>query len=63
MLDVIFIALWLTNRGKARRALPGTGEQERYARRARIFGWLEIANLVVGVLIAIAVLHGGGGNS
>ncbi|MGW2250149.1 hypothetical protein ACWCXH_08110 [Kitasatospora sp. NPDC001660] len=56
MLDIIFIALWLTNRSRARTAIDPY-DREKYAKRAKIFGWLEIANIVVGVLLAIAIIN------
>lgn len=56
MLDIIFIALWITNRNRARNAVDPY-EREKYAKRAKIFGWLEVANLVLGVLLAIVIIN------
>ncbi|MEE1783186.1 hypothetical protein PUR71_09690 [Streptomyces sp. SP17BM10] len=55
MLDIIFIVLWVTNRNRARNAVD-PDEREKYAKRAKIFGWLEIANLAFGVLLAILII-------
>ncbi|MFD7902726.1 hypothetical protein ACFV4F_38120 [Kitasatospora sp. NPDC059722] len=55
MLDIIFIVLWVTNRNRARTAVDPY-EREKYAKRAKIFGWLEIANLGFGILLAILII-------
>ncbi|MEU8515863.1 hypothetical protein AB0C76_30430 [Kitasatospora sp. NPDC048722] len=56
MLDIIFIALWVTNRNRARTAVDPY-QREKYARRAKIFGWLEIANLAFGILLGIVIIN------
>ncbi|MBV6696653.1 hypothetical protein [Kitasatospora aureofaciens] len=60
MLDIIFIALWVTNRNRARTAIDAD-DREKYAKRAKIFGWLEVANLVFGILLAVAIISNGNG--
>lgn len=61
MLDIIFITLWLVNRGKAKQArIAGEIEDAvKYAKRAKIFGWLEIANLVLGLCLGLLLVTSG----
>jgi len=60
MLDVIFIALWLINRSKAKkaRAEGRVADAAVYAKRAKIFGWIEVCWLVVSVIIGILLVVG-----